>query len=717
MLLHIRALLLLTMCVATSWCSVSDSPRLFAQDKGAAAVAKTVGGQAAGAPADEPAEAEDSQRVEKTSALAERIMPLITAHQGDVAVSVRHLKTGESFEHRAREPQGTASLIKFPIMIEAYRQAEAGQVALDESIELREEDKVPGSGVLTQHFSSGLRLSLRDAIRLMIAYSDNTATNLVLEQISIPATGKTMGEWGYPETRVNAKVYRRDLSIDLPRSERYGLGSTTAHDMVELLAKLKAGELVSPEASKAMLAHLAACEDKVKFPALLPKGTKIAHKTGSVDKIRTAAGIIETSTGPVALCVLTENNRDTRWTDDNAGDRLCAEIAKATFDYFSTPASPEKASQVAKSEPLKLGANGALVEALQRTLNLRGAPASRVSVDGDFGPATETAVKAFQKLKKLEVSGIVDESTWDALGPLMMEDAPVDDPETINAAPLTKKPADDPNGPPHVTCKAWSIADAETGEILWEEQGDKQVDIASTTKIMTAFLVIRYCQSHPDALHEIVVFSEKADATIGSTAGVRAGERVSVHDLLYGLLLPSGNDASVALAENFGERLGDQNDQSSPGYDRFVNAMNRAAAELKMADTHYVNPHGLTAKGHLSTCNDLVRLCKAARELPLFNEIVTCRQRGCRLTGDSGYTRNVKWENTNQLLPIEGYTGVKTGTTDAAGACLVSCGQRGDRELIVVVLGSPVSAARYTDTRNLYAWAWRQLDATTNATR
>ena len=145
--------------------------------------------------------------------------------------------------------------------------------------------------------------------------------------------------------------------------------------------------------------------------------------------------------------------------------------------------------------------------------------------------------------------------------------------------------------------------------------------------------------------------------------------------------------------------------------------MNRAAAELKMANTHYANPHGLTAEGHLSTCNDLVRICKAARQLPLFNDVVTCRQRGCQLTGEGGYKRNIKWENTNQLLPIEGYTGVKTGTTDAAGACLVSCGERGDRELIVVVLGAAVSASRYTDARNLYAWAWRQLDANTNATR
>lgn len=725
MMLHLRALVLMFFFCAAPVCVSWQSQSVIAQDINPKPDATSGSVEATKKPSDKPADKSTrkstdespgttddpsaKQTGERRSALGRRIMPLVEKHEGDVAVSVRHLKTGVGFEHRSSAPQGTASLIKFPIMIEAYRQAESGEVMLDKLIELREKDKVPGSGILTQHFSPGMRLSLRDAIRLMIAYSDNTATNLVLEQISIPATCKTMAQWGYPETRVNAKVYRRDLSIDLPRSERYGLGSTTARDMVELLAKLQAGELVSSEASTAMLAHLAACEDKLKFPALLPKATKIAHKTGSVDKIRTAAGIIETSTGPVALCVLTENNRDTRWSDDNAGDRLCAEIAKVTFDYFSAPAASEKNS-VVNREPLKLGAHSSLVEALQRTLNARGAPTSTLGVDSDFGPATETAVKDFQKLKKLDATGIVDEATWDALGPLLMEDAPVEDPRSINAAKLTKKPADDPNGPPHVSCKAWTIADAASGKILWDKQGDKKLDIASTTKIMTAFLVMQYCQAHPEALHETIVFSEKADSTIGSTAGVRAGERVSVRELLYGLLLPSGNDASVAFAEHFGDRLGEESDQDASAYDRFIKAMNRAADELKMVTTHYANPHGLTAEGHLSSCNDLVRLCRAARQLRLFNEVVACRQRGCQLTGEGGYKRNIKWENTNQLLPIEGYAGVKTGTTDAAGACLVSCGQRGDRELIVVVLGSAVSASRYTDARNLYAWAWRQLD-------
>src|SRR5262245_46547697 len=124
--------------------------------------------------------------------LAERITPLVEAHRGETAVAVKHLRTGESFELRAAEPMPTASLIKLPIMVEAYRQAAAGQIDLKEMLALRDADKAPGSGILSSHFSEGATFSLRDAIRLMIAYSDNTATNLVLQKISLPATNETM---------------------------------------------------------------------------------------------------------------------------------------------------------------------------------------------------------------------------------------------------------------------------------------------------------------------------------------------------------------------------------------------------------------------------------------------------------------------------------------------------------------------------------------------
>ena len=228
----------------------------------------------------------------------------------------------------------TASLIKFPVMIEAYRQAAAKQIDLDTVVVLRKQDKVPGSGVLTYHFTDGSTFRLRDAVRLMIAFSDNTATNLVLDAVGIGATASTMEKLGYSNTKIHSKVFRRDTSVFPERSKQFGLGSTTADEMIRLCQALYRKELVNALACDEMIEHLRACEDKDKFPRFLPPGVKVAFKTGSLDNTRTAAGIIECPKGPVAVCVLSCDNEDKRWVPDNAGNRLCAEIARAVFDHF-----------------------------------------------------------------------------------------------------------------------------------------------------------------------------------------------------------------------------------------------------------------------------------------------------------------------------------------------------------------------------------------------
>ena len=358
-------------------------------------------------------------------------------------------------------------------------------------------------------------------------------------------------------------------------------------------------------------------------------------------------------------------------------------------------------------DKLQSGARGRLVEDLQRTLNARLKPSPGLAVDGDFGTNTKKAVLQFQRLHKLAPSGIVDAATWKALGPLITRSPAVPAPAVVNQQKLSKKPADSLGGTPFVTCKAWAIADASTGKLLWGDNQNKKLDMASTTKIMTAYLVLQLAKKNPQVLNERVVFSTKADETRGSTAGIRAGESLPVKELLYGLMLPSGNDASVALAEHFGRRFTTANNRSS--FQQFISQMNQAAQQLGMKTTRFANPHGLTAEGHHTTASDLLRLVHEAMQMPRFRDYVSTRQHGSTLTGKSGSQRNVVWKNTNRLLGIEGYLGVKTGTTSAAGACLVSSAQRGDRQLLMVVLGSSSSDARYTDSRNLYRWAWQQL--------
>jgi beta-lactamase class A len=274
-------------------------------------------------------------RADETTTLASRLTLLAKAHKGKVAVALKNLETGESFHLNADEPLPTASLIKFPVLLELYQQACEGKVNLSDRLILKDEDKVPGSGILTDHFSEGASFSLRDTARLMIAFSDNTATNLVLDKIGIKPINDRMYAWGFPNTRINAKVFRGSTTSVAPqRTEKFGLGSTTAREMASLFEDLQTGTRFRPAIKQVILSHLKTCDDKDKFPRFLSEGADIVHKTGSVNAARTDAGIFYTRSGPVVLCVITAENEDESWEPDNAGNVLCAKIAKEVYDAF-----------------------------------------------------------------------------------------------------------------------------------------------------------------------------------------------------------------------------------------------------------------------------------------------------------------------------------------------------------------------------------------------
>lgn len=268
-------------------------------------------------------------------------------------------------------------------------------------------------------------------------------------------------------------------------------------------------------------------------------------------------------------------------------------------------------------------------------------------------------------------------------------------------------PPDPLDGPPLTTARSWIIGDGNTGKPLWERESRAVRRMASTTKIMTCWIVLELARGDESILDEIVTISERADKTGGSTANVRTGEKIAVRDLLYGLMLPSGNDASVALGEHFGHRFDPPKDKpDADSLDRFVAEMNRRAQRLEMLETKYFDPHGNSQNA--SSARDLLKLAWTARKNRLFCEYVNTRSHSCELALPEGGTRSITWKNTNQLLAIRGFNGVKTGTTAAAGECLVSSGCRGDDCLLIVVLGSATGGGRYVDSRNLYRWAWQQ---------
>jgi D-alanyl-D-alanine carboxypeptidase (penicillin-binding protein 5/6) len=211
-----------------------------------------------------------------------------------------------------------------------------------------------------------------------------------------------------------------------------------------------------------------------------------------------------------------------------------------------------------------------------------------------------------------------------------------------------------------VSATAAVLMDADMGQVLYEKNGDRQMLIASTTKIMTALVVLEHAA--PD---DVITVTPNHMAE-GSSMYLRAGETVRVEELLYGLLLCSGNDAALALTECAG------------GLTPFVALMNEKAAALGMAHTSFANPNGLDADGHYSTARDMAVLAAAAVENPTFRRI--CSSRSVTIGQRT-------MENHNRLLrQVEGCIGLKTGYTRAAGRTLVSCTERDGCRLVAVTL-------------------------------
>ncbi len=275
-------------------------------------------------------------------------------------------------------------------------------------------------------------------------------------------------------------------------------------------------------------------------------------------------------------------------------------------------------------------------------------------------------------------------------------------------------PPDPLDGPPFVTCKGWAIAEGATGKLLWGNRADQPMKAASTTKMMCLYVVLSLADRQPEVLDETMTISELADKTDGSTADLRVGESLLVRDCLYGLMLPSGNDAGNALAEHFAGRLEPPaaGAAAGPSHSRtnFIAEMNRIAASLGMKNTRYSSPFGdgIGEDNFTASPADLLLLAAAGMKHPLFRHYVSTVTYRCEVQQPDGGKRVASWKNSNQLLAIEGYDGVKTGTSTPAGGCLVSSGRRGEDHLLVAVLGSTSLDGRYTDTRNLFRYAWQQ---------
>lgn len=217
-----------------------------------------------------------------------------------------------------------------------------------------------------------------------------------------------------------------------------------------------------------------------------------------------------------------------------------------------------------------------------------------------------------------------------------------------------------------INARSAIILDRTSKKILYGKNEYQKVKMASTTKIMTAIVILEKCN-----LSQTVEVSKKAACTGGSRLGLKTGDRITIYDLLYGLLLCSGNDAAVCLAEACSGSVKD-----------FSNLMNSKAYELGLKNSHFETPHGLDSDNHYTTAYELALLANYALENATFKKIVGTKTYTINI---NGYPKNLS--NTNELLGIlNGVYGVKTGFTNGANRCLVTACKRNDMDIICVVL-------------------------------
>jgi beta-lactamase class A len=278
-----------------------------------------------------------------------RIATRLESFGGVMGVAAIHLDTGETIAVNADTRFPTASAIKTAVMVEAFHQIAAGRLRKDQVLTLTDEIKVGGSGVL-HSLHAGSQLSVADLLYLMIALSDNTATNLLLGVVGTRNVDDRMAAYGLPLTRLYRPTFRGGHADVFPEEEKeFGLGSSTPRETSRLMELIARGKAVSREASDEMIAILEKQQFRDMIPRSLPgaeAGVKVANKTGQDEEklpdaagvrgaIRVDSAIVTTPKGRYVLAIFARRVADTRWSVDNDAYVTGAEISRMVFDYFT----------------------------------------------------------------------------------------------------------------------------------------------------------------------------------------------------------------------------------------------------------------------------------------------------------------------------------------------------------------------------------------------
>jgi beta-lactamase class A len=284
-----------------------------------------------------------------------QIDALVLPFHGQVSYYAHDLATGQTITDKADEVVPTASVIKLTILYTALEQIRAGKAHFSDTLTLQRDNQVPGSGVLL-FFDTPMNLTLKDALTMMIAESDNTATNLAIDHLGLKTIDDQITALGMKDTWLYKKVYMPASGPVPPDQPKFGLGKTTAREMGELMERFVTCNLsdapigtlapaAPPSASDKALCDAALHMLKVQFfrnsiPRYLEKldttegDSAIANKTGALDHVRNDVGAVYTKKGTIVISMFTHDNADTSWTPDNEAEVLMAKIAKAIVDAW-----------------------------------------------------------------------------------------------------------------------------------------------------------------------------------------------------------------------------------------------------------------------------------------------------------------------------------------------------------------------------------------------
>jgi beta-lactamase class A len=266
------------------------------------------------------------------TSLDEKVKALVGPFEGKVSLFAKNLETGESYALNPDERVRTASTIKIAVMIEAFAQVAERKIKWTDEVVLTKEKKVSGSGVLSE-LSPGLRLSLRDALNLMMILSDNTATNLILDVVTTDAVNARMESLGFKNIKIMRKIGSGGESAagKDPENKKFGLGMATPREMVLLVEKLERGEIVSAAVSKEMIDLMKREQGRNAIGRSL-WNVPLASKYGALDRLRSAVGILYTDKGRIAMAITCDEMPETMWSVDNPAYLLMSRLSEVLVD-------------------------------------------------------------------------------------------------------------------------------------------------------------------------------------------------------------------------------------------------------------------------------------------------------------------------------------------------------------------------------------------------